>query len=136
MFILLASVINTYIILCQFIFPHRKIPGQGLKEWTSEEVDIISKYYLFFRYPYACRSLGANASGVYLFGFVLGILLIFHHEWMYSTMVIINATVSMFLQSKLNPVFFLHDAVEKRKKEVYREEMMLVDSICKKMFLS
>jgi len=45
----------------------------------------------------------------------------------------INTVLAMLIQSKLNPQHFLHEAVEKRKKSEFQNEMIAVDSAIKKI---
>ena len=132
-FLIIASAFNVYILICQFVAKLRPVNFNKI-EWTEEERGIIKKYNLYFRYPFASRSFSATASGIYIFGGLLSVWLIFHSLWAYAIWAILNAFIAALMRIKLDPIFVLHDAVERRHKTYYLEEMKLLDSVSKKMF--
>ena len=130
-FIVSCSLFNIYILLCNTAKIHI-----DESKWTKDEIDLIKNYHLYFRYPFASKSFSATASGIYVFGLVLFIWLMIHGFWIKSGLVILNSLIAMAMQSKLNPLYFLHNAVEKQHKHKFAKEMELMDSVCKKMFIN
>ena len=128
-FITFATLFNAWV-----YFTHYSGGGRmNLDSFNDQEKVVLKKYPLFFQYTFAARSTSGVASGIYLLGIILAIYLFWNQMWIYGSLVLINSLLSMSIQSKLNPQHFLHDAVEKRNKTEFYDEMMAVDSAIKKI---
>jgi hypothetical protein len=101
--------------------------------WVSEEIKILKKYHLYFCFPFASKFNSIVASAIYIFGAVLAIILLWHGYWLQAIFIAINAIASALISPKLNPRFFLHDAVERRNDYQFYEEMAIVDAVCNKI---
>lgn len=101
--------------------------------FNEEEQTTIKKYALFFRYPFTSRSLSTSLSLIALSAIILVPWFLYNHLWFQAIIIGFNFFLAQFISSRLNIRFYLHDAVERLKQEKYKDEMMLVDSICDKI---
>lgn len=101
--------------------------------FNEEERKIIEKHHLYFRYPFTARSLSTSLSFIALSAIIFVPWLLYNHLWLQAVIIGLNYFIAQLLSTKLNIRFYLHDAVERLKKEEHRKEMMMVDSICEKI---
>lgn len=110
-------------------------------KYTPDEIEVIERYHLFFRYPFISRILSTMFSGMQIATFILVPWLLFKGQYIQSVVLIINYFVTQQLSVTLNPQFFLHDNVDKGKIKdpVYLEkfvrDMHNIDSALEKMYL-
>lgn len=107
----------------------------AVSKYTKEEIEVIERYHLYFRYPLAAKSFSAGLSSIYISGIVIVVWLLLNKFWVLSGLVGLNALISALMQHKLNPLFFLHDAVERKDRKDLKDEMVILDSVVKKFFL-
>jgi len=119
-----------------YIFLLNKIDKPILRnpdELSLSERAALKKYHLYFKYPFAASSFSSTLSSVQLATIVLVPWLLYKQIWIQAGMILSNYIFAAYLAQRLNPIFFLHNAVEKRGNEFLREEMMAVDSICNRI---
>jgi hypothetical protein len=104
-----------------------------IHELNEQENKIFNKYYVYFKYPRASKSISASLSLVALSAFILVPWLLYNQIWIQSVIIAVNYFFAQSLSSSLNIRFYLHEAVEVRKREEFKEEMDLVDSVCRKI---
>ncbi len=130
-FIIFFVIFEGYLLLLDL--RGKKIKISNKINFTEEEKIIIKRYHLYFRYPFTAKSFSTTLSLIALSGIPLSIWFLFNGLWPQAIIIGINIWISGMLSSKLNTRFFLHDAVERRGMEEFRNEMILVDSICNKI---
>ena len=101
--------------------------------FSSVEIAIIQKYNLYFRYPFTAISLSTTLSFIQLSTFIWVPWLLYNHLWVPAVLIAINYFISALLSRKLNPQYFLRQAVEKKGKEHIRSEMLIVNKVCEKI---
>lgn len=128
-FLVIATIFNIWLYSTQYL---GKIEPDKSK-WTEKEIDVLRKYHLYFQFPFTSKFNSSTASAIYIFGTILVVLLLWHGYWIKAIIMAINALASALISSKLNPRFYLHDAVERQNKYQYHDEMIAVDSVCDKI---
>lgn len=109
-------------------------PGFSRSEtWTAKELQIIKMYYLYFRFPNASSEFSGLLSGIQLLTFIWVPWLLYHRVWVPAVLIGLNYFAAVAFAVKLNPRFFLHDAVERRGQNEYGQDMEAVDSILEKI---
>jgi len=96
-------------------------------------VAVLRKYHLYFRYPFASRSFSSILSGIQLSAFIWVPWLLYNRLWIPAIFIGLNYFIAGPIAVKLNPRFFLHDAVENKGNRYFLSEMMAVDSVCEKI---
>lgn len=110
------------------------------KKYTNDEVEIIERYHIFFRYPMASRMLSPLFSAIQLSAFVLVPWLLLNGLFIQAILIGINYFVAQQFAVILNPQFFLHDNIDKGKikdpiaKLQFTRDMHTIDSALKKMY--
>lgn len=138
-FLGLAGLLDLYI----FILNKSKIKvklKKTSKKYTQEEIKMIEKYHIFFRYPTASRMLSSVFSAFQLSTFIMVPLFLYKGLWIQSVLTVVNYFISSQFAVILNPQFFLHDNVDKNKikdpimMERYRKDMHTIDSALEKLY--
>lgn len=129
-FISIAILFNLWAYSVQYLSKINTINEAGL---TKKEVEILKKYHIYFSFPFTAKFNSSFASAIYLFGLILTIWLLWNGFWIKAVILAINAIASALISAKLNPMEFLHDAIENQNKFELREEMLTVDSVCEKI---
>jgi len=101
--------------------------------WSDGELAAIRKYQVYFTFPFASREFSSVASGVQMTTLFWSPWLLYKGHWILAVIVGVNYFVAGSLSMKLNPRFFLHEAVDKRRDLRYLDEMVAVDSVCEKI---
>ena len=107
------------------------IKNQG--ELNDNENMVLKKYHIYFYYPFTASSLSSTLSLIQITTFIIVPWLLYKHIWIQAVLIGLNWFPSALLSRILNPMFFLHNAVEKKENEMLREEMLAVDSVCEKI---
>jgi len=118
-----------------YIFLTYKIPKNNWDHtlFSDQEILILNRYKLFFLYPFASKSFSSLLSGIQLSAFLWVPWLVYNKIWLFALFIGLNYFIGAKLSVKLNPILFLHDAVEKKGQKEYAEEMQIVDLISKKL---
>jgi hypothetical protein len=101
--------------------------------WSPEEQAVLKKYYVYFRFPFASRQFSSIMSGIQLAAFVWVPWLLLKGHWVRAIIIGANYLIAGPIAVRLNPRFFLHEAVEKRNQHALIPEMLAVDSVCEKI---
>lgn len=132
----------------QFLVDKIGKPKDNLLNLPDKEFKVLQKYHIYFSYPFVSKQLSSMFSAIQLLSFVWVPWLAYNHYWWQAIFIIANYLVAAHFAFKLNPRFFLHDAVDSRKitdfppenfKEIQyhlklEKEMIAVDSLVKKIF--
>lgn len=108
-------------------------PKYNLRYFTPSELKVLKKYHLYFRYPFSSKSFSSTVSGIQLSAFIFVPWLLFNKIWMQAIIIGINYFIAGKIAVKLNPRFFLHDAVDNHGAMEFTDEMNAVDSVCEKI---
>jgi hypothetical protein len=127
--IILATIFNIWVYSAQYLGKIEADP----KIWSEKETQMLNKYHVYFLYPFASKFNSSFASAVYLFGSILVLWLLWNGLWIKVVIMVINVIASSFISVKLNPRFFLHEAVERKHKTEFYDDMITVDNICEKI---
>lgn len=101
---------------------------------TLPEESAAKRYPLLFIWPMTSRGYSSTLSLIQMATIILVPMMLIKHLWIKGVIIAINYIIAGKLAVLTNPQFFLHDAVEKRKKLMFLEEMESVDSIMEKLY--
>lgn len=133
-FILFFLIIEGYLILISLVKSQHQFVSSA--HFSNDEKRIFKKYYLYFKYPLASKSLSTSLSLIALSALILTPWFLYNSLWIQATLIGLNYFLAQFFSTKLNIRFYLHDAVERLKQEELRQDMILVDSVCEKILSS
>lgn len=130
LFITVVGIIETMQLIAVYVSTSEVTDKE---KWTEEEQEIIKKYHIFFRYPFGAKVFYNFFSVVKLSIFVWVPVLIYNDLWIPAIIIGLNYFVLIDLLKKINPRFYLHEAVQSGKHEC-AVEMQLVDSVIEKLY--
>ena len=107
-----------------------KIKPSHPEELKKSEIAALKKYSVYFRFPFASRSVSSGMGMVVLGSIVLFPWLLYKELWVQCIWAAISGIPAVWLGRRLNPRRYLHHAVENRGKENLRKEMEGVDRLC------
>jgi len=77
---------------------------------NPDEVAVVEKYHLFFKFPFASREFSGALSGIQLSTFIWVPWLFYNGFWVTAVAIGGNYFVASFLAMQLNPRLFLQQA--------------------------
>ena len=77
---------------------------------NPDEVAVVKKYHLFFKFPFASREFSGALSGIQLSTFLWVPWLLYNGLWITAVAIAGNYFVASFLAMQLNPRLFLQRA--------------------------
>lgn len=129
-FIVLIVLVESY----QFFIDKIGKPKINQLKLSDAEFKALQKYHIYFRFPFASRSVSSTLSAIQLSSFIWVPWLLYNHFWWQAVFVAANYLIAAHFAFKLNPGFFLYDAVYKKGKLEFELEMKAVDSLTEKIF--
>lgn len=81
--------------------------------WTPEEIQVIRKYHLALRFPFAARGYSCYLNGIRWSSLVWVPWMLWNRLWIPAAFLAINFFLTASLCFRLDPFFFLCDAVSR-----------------------
>jgi len=100
-------------------------PKPDPSSWTPEEIHIIKTYHLALRYPRAAKDMSVILNGFRWTAIFWVPWLLWNHLWICAIFIAVNFFVSSDLSVKLDPFFFLSDAIRRGKSQFVPELTLL-----------
>ncbi|WP_461209948.1 hypothetical protein [Desulfocurvus sp. DL9XJH121] len=106
--------------------------------FLREEIEVILKYPLFFKYPFGSRSISAFLSGLQFFvALPVAGMLIYREQYPFILAAAATFFICLHLRPKLDPVFFLNEAKSRAKDPsmffTFARELTIIESILFKL---
>ena len=109
-FVMFISFLNAIIITLSYKKINFNSSPLEKFEFTTEQIKVIKKYYLYFRYPLTSKSLSSSFSLINIISFILFFWFSYNKLWLPIIILIIAYYFTYKNAWKLNPRFYLHDA--------------------------
>ena len=106
-------------------------PKLDPSDWTSKEIEIIKKYHQSLRNPFVAGKLSGLLNGFRLSVIFWVPWLLWNELWIPVGFLLANFFVTASLSVRLNPIFFLEDAVPKGQKQ-FSNELSLLREVAEK----
>jgi hypothetical protein len=91
-------------------------PNPDPSEWSTDEIEIIRKYNLALRFPSGANIMSTQLNGFRWIGlFFFTPWLLWNHMWIAAAVAVISFFVTGSMSVRLDPFFFLGDAVNHDK---------------------
>jgi len=81
--------------------------------WAPDEIEIMQKYHLALRFPFGARDLSCYLNGIRWSSLIWVPWLLWNHLWIPAAFLVVNFFVTASLSTRLDPFFFLSDAVKR-----------------------
>ena len=79
--------------------------------WTSEEIRILRTYHLAIRCPFASKDASCYLNGIRLSAFIWVPWLLWNQLWIPAVFLVVNFFITTSLSFRLDPFFFLSEAI-------------------------
>jgi len=98
-----------------FLIDRLNKPNPDPASWTEEEIKVIRKYHISLRYPFGAKDMSVVLNG-FRWSAILWIpLLLWNQMWVFAVILAANFLITGGLSVRLDPIYFLSDAVNRGK---------------------
>jgi hypothetical protein len=108
-FVGLAALFEAYL----FFIDITGKPKPNTSIWTRDEIQVLRKYHLAIRFPFGVNYFSCYLNGIRWSSFIWVPWLLWNHLWIPVSFLAVNFFVTASLSVRLDPFFFLSDAVRK-----------------------
>jgi hypothetical protein len=108
-FVGLAAVFVAYL----FFIDLANRPQPDSLMWTPDEIKVIREYHLALRFPFGARDFSCYLNGIRWSSLVWIPWMLWNHLWIPAGFLTVNFFVTASLSGRLDPFFFLSDAINR-----------------------
>ena len=118
---------------CLFLIDSAK-PNPDPARWFADEIEILRKYHLALRFRFGARIMSNQLNGFRWIGLLfLTPWLLWNHMWIATAIVVISFAITASLSVRLDPFFFLGDAVNRGGQMQFSSELALLNRVSEKL---
>jgi hypothetical protein len=108
-------------------------PKPDPSEWSIDEIEIIRKYHLAIRLPFGSKNMSCQLNGFRWIGLIfLTPLLLWNHMWLAAAVAVGSFFITGSISVRLDPFFFLGDAVSRGQRQ-FAAELALLKQVSDKL---
>jgi len=100
-------------------------PNPDNEKWTKEEIEIIKKYHLALKFSFGAKDMSLFLNGFRWASFLWIILFLFNQMWIPAIFLVLAFFVTADISVRLDPFFFLGQAVQSGQSQFAYELSML-----------
>jgi hypothetical protein len=127
-FLAATSIFEGYL----FIVDRFNKPNPDPSSWTEEEIEVIRKYHIALRYPFAGKEISVVLNG-FRWSAILWIpLLLWNQMLVFAVILAANFLITGGLSVRLDPIYFLSDAVNRGKYQ-FNYELSLLNEVANRL---
>ncbi len=119
------AVLYVLFVVYLFVIDSNK-PSPDPSIWTLDEIDILKKYHLALRFSFGAQTMSCHLNGFRWIGLLLLTpWVLWNHMWITGAVLVVTFFVTGSISVRLDPFFFLGDAVNRGKMQCAYEMSML-----------
>lgn len=99
--------------------------------WNPDEFETLKKYHLGIRYPFGAKILSCCLNGIRWSSLIWVPWLLWNHLWIPAGFLSLNFFLTASISVRLDPFFFLSEAVNRGQYQ-FTEELAILQDIQKK----
>ena len=108
-------------------------PNPDPSEWSIDEIEIIRKYHLALRFPFGAKNMSCQLNGFRWIGLLfLTPWLLWNHMWIGAAIIVISFFITGSISVRLDPFFFLGDAVNLGQMQ-FASELALLNQVSERL---
>jgi hypothetical protein len=101
-------------------------PNPDPSAWSPDEIEILRKYHLAFRFPSGAKEMSCQLNGLRWVGLLfLTPLLLWNHMWIAGAITVVCFFITGPISVRLDPFFFLEYAANRGQQKTDFELAML-----------
>ena len=89
--------------------------------WSPDQIEVMKKYHLAIRFPFGSKDFSCYLNGIRWSSLIWVPWLLWNHLWIPAGFLAINFFLTASLSVRLDPFFFLSDAVNRGQYQFSRE---------------
>lgn len=122
--------VGLYVVFQIYLFTiDRFKPDPDPIEWSIDERNVIRKYHLALRFPFGANIMSSQLNGFRWIGlFLFTPLLLWHHMWLAAAVNFVSFFITGSISVRLDPFFFLGDAVRRGKRQ-FEDELIILKQV-------
>ena len=101
-------------------------------KWSTEEIEIIKKYYLSLRFPFGAKDMSVYLNGFRWSGILWIVLFLFNQMWIAAVFTLVSFFITASISVRLDPFFFLSQAAQSGQTQS-AHELFLLQKVSKKL---
>ena len=107
-------------------------PSPDPSLWAPNEIKIIKKYHISLRTPFYARDMSVILNGFRWSTLLWVPWLLWNHIWVPASFIAINFFITSSLSVRLDPFYFLADAINRRQYQ-FSSELSLLQEVANKL---
>lgn len=107
-------------------------PNPDPEKWSTKEIEIIKKYNLALKFPFGAKDMSVYLNGFRWASILWVILFLFNQMWFSALFLVVSFFITASISVRLDPIFFLSDAVNRGQKQ-FTTELNLLQQVIEKM---
>ena len=107
-------------------------PNPDPSRWLQEEIDVIRKYHIALRYPFGAKDMSVVLNGFRWSALLWVPYLLWNQMWVSSGIIALNFFITGSLAVRLDPFFFLSDALNRGKYQ-FAGKLSLLQEVSEKL---
>ena len=108
-------------------------PNPDPAAWNPDEIEILRKYHLALRFSFGSKDMSCHLNGFRWIGlFFMTPLLLWNHMWLAAAIAVGSFFITGSLSVRLDPFFFLGDAVNRGQMQ-FAMELALLKQVSDKL---
>lgn len=100
--------------------------------WTPDEIKVLQDYHLALRFSFGAKDFSCYLNGIRWSSLIWVPWLLWNHLWIPAGFLVVNFFVTASLSVRLDPFFFLSDAV-RRGQYRFSKEFSLLQQVQEKL---
>ena len=126
--------LGLYVLFTAYLFIIDSIkPKPDPLVWTSEEIDVLREYHIALRSPFGAKDMSCHLNKFRIIGlFLLAPWTLWNHMWIVGAILVLFFFISSPISVRLDPFFFLGDAVAKGKTQ-FANELAILQQVSEKL---
>lgn len=107
-------------------------PNPDPEKWSAEEIKLIKKYHLALRFSFGAKDMSVYLNGFRWASILWVILFLFNQMWLPALFLVVSFFITASISVRLDPIFFLSDAVSRGQMQ-FTTELNLLQQVIEKM---
>lgn len=108
-------------------------PKPNSREWSVDEIKVLRRYHLALRAPSGANIMSTQLNGFRWIGLVFfSPLLLWNQMWFVAAVNVISFFITMSISVRLDPFFFLSDAVNHGKIQ-FEDELVVLKEVAERL---
>jgi hypothetical protein len=108
-------------------------PKPDPSKWSANEIAVLQRYHLALKYRFGARTMSCQLNGFRMVGLLFAPWLLWNHMWVAAAIVVAAFFVTGSMSVRLDPFYFLGDAVKRGQME-FADELAVLQQVSQRLW--